>query len=38
MCIINIINYDLNQLKSDQIRLIRRFVKVELSVNIFSFN
>lgn len=38
MCIINIINYDLNQLKSDQIRLIRRFVKVELSLNIFSFD
>lgn len=38
MCIINIINYDLNQLKSDQIRLIRRFVKIELSVKIFDFN
>lgn len=32
------VQFSLNQLRFDKIRLIRRFVKVELNVKIFHFN
>jgi len=34
----DIIDYGLNELKFDQIQLIRRFLKIELNVHFFGFN